>query len=853
MTVLDDARAALAAAREDPKRALEQAGGVLERANSTEETATAHFAMGLAHRSLANGGESTSHLEQAATQAAGFEQLRGQILRSLAFNYAQAAQHQLADTTIEESISILEGDEADLSRLQQAFMLLMRGDHLRALPILTSAVTAFEKSGHDDHLELTLYNRALIHMEIGDYEASVADLERAFDTATRLDHPVFASNAALHLSQVLGWKDDIPAAMAWHARSVALSEAAGADNPVADTEHAFLLIQARLMREAEETLTEALPRLVAAGANEAIAVQGHLLLAEVLSERGAHDQAAAQVAMARATSPEDGRYRFDIAAADHRARIAAGEATPALLDSIIETATEMQVNGERHAAAMERFRAVDVAIRLGDITTAARMCDDAARIVRTGPLWLQIQAWAALAAVRQAMGNRRGAAAAVRAGFGRLDEYRSGIGATDLRIHAAEYGERLASIGLELAVESGSTNRVFGWAERLRTTSHRTQSANPGDEPLRDALAQLRQISSRLRSAGASQSLDLRESQRRHEQTVRNLAREATGTASSFLQASLPALRAELPGRCLIEFITVHEAIMAVVVTSSKARIVELGSLPDAAGQIDQLRFAAERIARPTTSTASRAAAFDSVTVTSRQLFDTLLEPLSMHIGSRRPVIVPCNGLHGIPWGHLLDGPVEVAPSATTWLSCHTSPSAEGAPVVVTGPGLTHSAAEGQAIGEIIGVPPVSTAAAALATLPRAQLAHFACHARPRLDSPMFSSLVLADGELTLYDIERLEGSPATVVLAACDGGTALLASGEEVAGLAGAFLSLGSKAVVAPLFTVSDEATAKVMSEFHTHLAAGNDAATALAATRDHADPVVAFTARSFVCFGSA
>lgn len=341
--------------------------------------------------------------------------------------------------------------------------------------------------------------------------------------------------------------------------------------------------------------------------------------------------------------------------------------------------------------------------------------------------------------------------------------------------------------------------------------------------------------------------------QRRQEQTVRGLARRASGTSRSFQPASLNALRSELGDRALIEFIEVEQVISALVVTATSARPVELGPSIDALNLVDQWRFAAERIARPSTSDASRAAALSSVTELSQHIAASLIDPVAALVGSRRPVIVPSRGLHGIPWGHILSGPVEVAPSATAWLSSRRSAPALGAPVIVAGPGLVHATAETTLIGEITGAPTVSTAAAALRGLPQARLAHFACHARPRLDSPMFSSLLLADGELTLYDIERLDGPPDTVVLAACEGGSAVMASGDEIAGLAAAFLSLGSRVVVAPLFTVSDQATAVVMSRFHTRIAAGEDAATALAATRHNDDPVVAFTAKSFACFGAA
>ncbi|MGA9597615.1 MAG: hypothetical protein WBV06_15785, partial [Acidimicrobiia bacterium] len=181
-SVLERARAALAAARETPVGTLEAATPILDAASSTEVLATAHFACGLAHRTLANGAESTAHLERAAEHATAFPELLGQILRSLAFNYAQTGDHERGDRLIERSIDLLTGQEADLSRLQQAFLMMMRGEHQAALPVLSAAIAGFTENGADDYLELTLYNRALVYLAFGDYESSIADLHRAYET-----------------------------------------------------------------------------------------------------------------------------------------------------------------------------------------------------------------------------------------------------------------------------------------------------------------------------------------------------------------------------------------------------------------------------------------------------------------------------------------------------------------------------------------------------------------------------------------------------------------------------------------------------------------------------------------------
>jgi CHAT domain-containing protein len=130
---------------------------------------------------------------------------------------------------------------------------------------------------------------------------------------------------------------------------------------------------------------------------------------------------------------------------------------------------------------------------------------------------------------------------------------------------------------------------------------------------------------------------------------------------------------------------------------------------------------------------------------------------------------------------------------------------------------------------------------------------HFACHARARTDNPLFSSLVLNDGELTLHDIRRLPRVPDRVIIAACSGGETVLASGDEVLSMAGSFLSSGARTVVAPLYTVSDEATALLMRSLYAQMEEGDDPAAALFAIRNGADLDLAFTAAVFACYGAA
>jgi CHAT domain-containing protein len=92
-------------------------------------------------------------------------------------------------------------------------------------------------------------------------------------------------------------------------------------------------------------------------------------------------------------------------------------------------------------------------------------------------------------------------------------------------------------------------------------------------------------------------------------------------------------------------------------------------------------------------------------------------------------------------------------------------------------------------------------------------------------------------------------------VLAACDSGRPLVRTGDEVMGLAVAFLARGSAQLVAPVLPVADGPTVPVMVAFHRGLRAGRSPAVALADAQVSAadqDPAVAATAASFVCIGA-
>jgi CHAT domain-containing protein len=143
-----------------------------------------------------------------------------------------------------------------------------------------------------------------------------------------------------------------------------------------------------------------------------------------------------------------------------------------------------------------------------------------------------------------------------------------------------------------------------------------------------------------------------------------------------------------------------------------------------------------------------------------------------------------------------------------------------------------------------------------LAAMGRADLVHLAAHGTFRSDSPQFSSLLLDDGALTVYDLEALDHPPATVVLPACSAARSEVRQGDELLGTTAALLRLGVRTVIAPVMAVADAATTDLSIALHERLAAGAVPSVALAdavaRARASDDPLAASTALSFVCVGA-
>jgi CHAT domain-containing protein len=232
-------------------------------------------------------------------------------------------------------------------------------------------------------------------------------------------------------------------------------------------------------------------------------------------------------------------------------------------------------------------------------------------------------------------------------------------------------------------------------------------------------------------------------------------------------------------------------------------------------------------------------------------------------MGDGALVLMPPATLQSAPWGalpSLRNRPVTVAPSATAWLRARaTTPPRRRRVALAAGPRLATSAAEIEALAAEYRDPTVlvgdeATCAATLKGLDGAWLGHVGAHGRFRGDNPMFSALEMADGPLTVYDLEGLHRPPYRLLLTACESGVGSPTGADELLGLASSLTALGTAGLLASVVPVNDKATVPFSLAVHQRMRAGDDLALSLLAARRAADdPVARATAWSFLALGGA
>lgn len=406
-----------------------------------------------------------------------------------------------------------------------------------------------------------------------------------------------------------------------------------------------------------------------------------------------------------------------------------------------------------------------------------------------------------------------------------------------------------------LHLQRGDVRSAFVSFERARSRSlieNVTSPARRDSSASSKVREELNWYYSRLDRAdeGELQKLQTEIRRRERQLATNSLRTQSTskGSASSAAHLNVEELQKRLgPRGALVEFVADAGVYSAFVVTSDSLEHVasltsddEIMSLLEGLHfQFGSLRFGGEAVRQFAGQLKSRADFY------LEKLYAKLLRPIEWLIGERDLVVVPAGALNYVPFHALFDGAkyaiesreVISAPSAAVWLRLNRSGRRSLARALLMSFADEKIPLVDREVKRLAESLPGSkrlsgrsaTFAAFQEQAPKFDIVHLACHGQFRPDNPMFSSLHLADGWVTVRDVCERKLKASLVTLSACETGLSKVFPGEEILGLARGFLTAGARSLVLTLWTVNDEAAERLMADFYETLQRGGAIAASL------------------------
>lgn len=422
-----------------------------------------------------------------------------------------------------------------------------------------------------------------------------------------------------------------------------------------------------------------------------------------------------------------------------------------------------------------------------------------------------------------------------------------------VRIHLAE-----GDIERAFLMNERARSRTLAEAVRGRRVADEGSAESSKLEKRRqDLREELNWYYSRFNRSEGDEGVELREKAHETERELAEVSRRIDSTRSSERESRTDELTIESIGAllaghtALVEYIETGETFSAFTITSDGIGFVEdIAAVEDVSAALEGLRFqfGAMRYGADRLSSFARQIRLRTDSHL-RRLHDLLMGPLTLEIGERDLVVVPAGILNYVPFPALFDGSeyeaqkrvISYSPGAAVWREVQSARQPEIRDALFVGFADEHIPNVLEEIGAVSGMfesPELLTGDSATfanyrAGADRCDLLHLACHGKFRPDNPMFSSLHLADGFITVRDICAQDLKAGLVTLSACETGLSSLYPGNEILGLARGFLTAGASNLVLSLWTVSDAATVELMKGFYGHLKRGASPAAALNAVQ--------------------
>ncbi len=679
-----------------------------------------------------------------------------------------------------------------------AYLHYLRGEYTRALELYRTAQEQAEQVGDAYHRALCDLDRSEIYLELNLSDEALELAGRALAGFDKLGMAYEAAKAVTNLAIAVSHESDTRRALKLFQEARALFTREGNQVRLAlvDFYQALVLYRAGSYAPARRLCQRALQLFAGASMSEKSALC-ELLLARLELNAGA-PQAADQSCHAALRNAEEAHSPILTCQAYF------------VLGLIREAQHEQQAAYEAFEKARAGLEHLRSRLRAEDLKIAF--------------LKDKLAIYEGLVSTCLALGSSR---QHQEAAFGYIEQAKSRSLADLIAFRASTLAPRVES---DLGEEVGSLRKQLNWYYRqieLEEVRRETRSVRPIESLRRRARALEHQL---VKSLNALRTTD------------EEFAALQEGTAFG-----LDEIRSALtPDTMLLEYYQARDRIYACVLSRERLEVVPLASGVTVRKLWQLLQFQLAKFRLGSGYTGAFRDQLRAATETHlRDLYTTLIAPIRDRLQAGHLVVVPHGLLHYLPFHALFDGTrflidqftISYAPSASVYrLCCAKRNRSEGEPLIMGVPdALTPRIPE-----EILAVSRAFPAARVLvgdeATADRLRtygatspFVHIATHGSFRRDNPMFSSIRLGSGPLSVIDLYQLRLSAELVTLSGCGTGLNSIVGGDELIGLARGLLYAGAQAVLLTLWDAHDMSTADFMSVFYRHLQSSTNKAQAL------------------------
>jgi tetratricopeptide (TPR) repeat protein len=740
-----------------------------------------------------------------------------------------------------------------------------------ALALYDRAYQQLSTSGEPQDVAAVLSNTAVCYINLNDFDKALATYDSARTFCESHEMPLLVVQADYNIAYLYYLRGEYTRALDLYRTAQEQSDRAGDayHSALCDLDRSEMYLELNLSEEAGELAERALARFgeLRMVYEEAKAVTN---LALATSRHGDMRRARKLFARARQLFGRERNHVWLALVDFYEASVLHRDGQHVRARRLAENARDLFARASVPArAAFCDLLLARLELQAGRLQAADKACRAAtAGTAGTETPILAYQSHFVLGLVQEARGEPNAALEEFRKAHGALEQLRSRLRGDDLKIaflqdKQAVY-ESLVFTSLALGPTRRKLESAFGYIENAKSRSladliaFRAASLAPRVAGrTTDAVPKLRQeLNWHYRQLELEEARHERGSARRTEslrhrahalekqlgRSLDELRRtdEEFSTLQSGSSFGVDEIRSSLgTDTVLLEYYEARGQLYVCVLGQDMFDIVPLGPIAEVRDHMRLLQFQLSKFRLGPAFVGAFGEQLQAATEAHlRDLYAALIAPVRHRLQAAHLVVVPHDVLHFLPFHALLDGErylidefsLSYAPSSTVYRLCWAKPAKSTGRALIMGvpdASTPFIAEEVRAVASVLPHPRVFLGPeATVDQLQRhgaeSRFVHVATHGLFRRDNPMFSSIRLGDGPLSVYDLYELRLPAELVTLSGCGTGLSVVVGGDEQLGLVRGLLYAGARAVLLTLWDVDDSSTAAFMKEFYGRLQNG-------------------------------